>query len=197
LQKDWRIRLELVRWEDFSSEAPKDFDLSKVMERNRQRYIAAESASVQSEDGGLAQKSERLAADTTDHVDVSIREIWNQARVFPPISVHRPPPMTGTRRRVRIEMPSAPSLLEHALTIFIEIEVLDGASGAVRVAAGCFCGGYHQDWPSAVNWKILFAGVFDFAILSERLTELLHIAYDEAQNCSSPRELDLLFLPKG
>jgi serine/threonine protein kinase len=183
LQKDWRIRLQLVRWEDFSSEPPKEFDLSIVMERNRRRLIAAESASVHIDDGGLAQKTEALATDTANHVDVSIREIWNQARVFPLISVYRPPPTTGTQRHVRVEMAAAPPLLEHTVKIFIESEVLDGASGAVRVAAACFCGDYQQDWPSPANWKTLFAGVFDSGILNRRLTELLHITYDEAQNC--------------
>ena len=196
LQKDWRIRLELVRWEDFSSEPPKEFDLSIVMERNRRRLIAAESASVHIDDGGLAQKTEALATDTANHIDVSIREIWNQARVFPLISVYRPLPTTGTRRHVRIEMVATPPLLKHAVKIFIESEVLDGASGAVRVTAACFCGDYQQDWPSSANWKTLFAGVFDSAILNKRLTELLHIAYDEAQSCPVSQELELPFPPK-
>ena len=75
LQKDWRIRLKLVRWEDFSSEPPKEFDLSIVMERDKRRLIARVPASVHIDDGGLAQKTEALATDTANHIDVSIREI--------------------------------------------------------------------------------------------------------------------------
>ena len=93
-------------------------------------------------------------------------------------------------------MVATPPLLKHAVKIFIESEVLDGASGAVGVTAACFCGDYQQDWPSSVNWKTLFAGVFDSAIVNKRLTELLHIAYDEAQSCRSRRNWNYLFRPR-
>ena len=95
-------------------------------------------------------------------------------------------------------MVATPPLLKHAVKIFIESEVLDGASGAVRVTAACFCGDYQQDWPElSANWKTLFAGVFDSAILNKRLTELLHIAYErKGRAARSRRNWNYLFRPR-
>jgi serine/threonine protein kinase len=193
LQKDWRVRSALVAWDDFSPNPPKAYDLEAAKERIRKRFTAATISATDSDEKDL-QTTGRLIQTLIHQITASIREIRQKAGVLPPLKITLAFGESGRPSRIRIDMlPSERYALKLPLVVLLQMELIDEATGALRLMATAAAGEVTTEAPSEAAWKVVFAGTPDPRILMERLEGLLYSAFDQAQMCINPSVLELSF----
>jgi hypothetical protein len=190
LQKDPKLRLALVRWEDFDppafrAEQPTDDPKSRI----RRRLAIAQQA-TQGVDNSAEQKS-RSARRTVDKLQVALQAEIHQectaSGLFPQLEIHdgqRPGASIG---RFKVNFSCSP---EHALTevlsIFFAIELLDENSEAVSISYSAAVSQADLDWElvNSANSRVLFKGVYNQVAVGERLKQVLYSLLDGAQQIS-------------
>jgi serine/threonine protein kinase len=192
LEKDWRTRLELVRWSDFSATGRSSFDLPSVKDRIRRRRAAAALSGAALEAPDLRAQSEGALANARDLVVATVREIREKTQNFPPLRVIRDSSGSEFEARICFAMgPDQTFSLNHCLKIFVCVQLLSRESIAFRIRVHCTCAGRGDSWPDGVEWTDLFAGSADAALLAQRFDELFHFALDQAQSQSAGSAIDL------
>jgi eukaryotic-like serine/threonine-protein kinase len=181
LQKNWRLRLQLVNWEDFSANPPSLFDLNLVRDRIRKRRAAASGfQNLEQESENVDSKKQSILNDTADLAIALIREIRTKTQDFP---AHKITSDRANLNEIRIMVAMGPSetyALGCRLVVLIRIEVLDVLSSAVRISV-VFRSDGEESWPTSCKWEVLFAGTIDTDEISRYLENLLYTALDQAQ----------------
>jgi len=187
LQKDPKLRLALVSWEDFDppqlrSDQPRDDPKARI---RRRRAIAQQSA------GGIdtnAEQRARSARRTLDKLQAALQSEIHQeciaSELFPQLEIHDAQPPNTFTARFKVNFGSSPDhVLPEVLSIFFTLELLDENSEAVKISyAGATCPN-GLDWEVAdpVNFRRLFKGVYNQAAVGERLKQMLYKLLDHAQ----------------
>lgn len=178
LQKDWNLRLQLVRWEHFENRQPPGTGGAK--ERIRQRLALADSASTPVTIPTPSRR--RLLEDIGGSVASAVREICLQSGTFPPIEVRN---MGGDHEEHYVIVRTGPSdhyLLKATLVIRFGCRLLDSEGLFVSLRAAAALGSIQDkgDVPASV-WREVYSGDSSAATLRERLDDILHLALDAAQ----------------
>jgi eukaryotic-like serine/threonine-protein kinase len=178
LQKDWRLRLELVHWDHFGDRlVPPGAGDAKT--RIRQRLALADSASSPVS-AVPAPSRRRLLNDLGGSLASVVRETCVQAGTFPPIEV-RSLGDGDDDRLVSIRTgPSNLHRLNAPLTIRLAYQLLDDEGLFVRIMAAAGLGEVSENTPSTA-WRSVYSGEASAGTLRERVDDLLHLALEAAQ----------------
>jgi eukaryotic-like serine/threonine-protein kinase len=191
LQKDWKLRLELVRWEDFVESPPPA--LSGDAKDRIQRRIAAGPGRVTAAAPSptpSAKTRRRLLEQLGGSVASTIREICLQSGTFPPIEVRHTHSDTG--RLVSLTTgPSETYALQATLHVQVHVSALDDDGQIVQLRGVAAIDTIHSDIEPDVRVRI-YAGDFSAPALRDRLDDFLHLALDAAQNASGSAATPLL-----
>lgn len=191
LQKRWRLRLELVGWDDFYSELlPTHINDAKA--RIRQRLTLADSGSTPLV-SVRGPSRRRLLEDLSASLARAIREICLQSGTFPPIDVRT----SGDGDHQLITVRTGPSnhhLLKVPLIIRFSCRLLDEEGLFVRILATAALTELPEDAPEAA-WRRVYSGDASAATLRDRVDEVLHLALDAAQELEPSGPYQLLRLP--
>jgi eukaryotic-like serine/threonine-protein kinase len=194
LQKDWRLRLDLVRWEHFV-ENPPPRRSTEAKDRMRRR-IAAGPGPVTSAMPGVNQKLKsrrKIVEQLGGAVANTVREICLQSGSFPPIEVDHLP--QGAERLITLSTgPSQRYALEATLWIRINLAALDDDGLVVRLSGVAALDAIPQDIARDERIEI-YAGDGSAPVLRERLDAFLHVALDAAQNAAGSVTTSVLRLP--
>jgi serine/threonine protein kinase len=190
LQKDWRLRLELVRWEHFT-DSPPPIKSREAKERIRSRIdagMAESSVALPS-----ARSRSRLLENLGGAVANTVREICLQSGNFPPVEVqHR---VHESERLIALTTgPSPRHALDSELHIWIAASTLDDDGLVVRLRGVAAIGKDPADVPLD-RGTLIYAGDASAPVQRERLDDFLHLALDAAQNAGKADANLLLPLP--
>jgi serine/threonine protein kinase len=186
LQKDPKLRLALVTWEDFD---PPQLRGDKAGDDPKARIRRRRAMAQRSGDTDVnAEQRARSARRTLDKLQSGIQSEIHQeciaSELFPQLEIHDAQPLNASTGRFRIHFGSSPDhALSEVLSLFITLELLDENSEAVSIRyAGATCA-YGLDWDSTAdgNFRQLFKGVYNQTAVSERLKEMLYTLLDKAQ----------------
>jgi hypothetical protein len=178
LQKNWRLRLELVHWEDFMEPSASRGGAS-VKERIRKRIAAgvAEQRGVAPDD---PRSRQRALEDLAGSVASSTREICLESGTFPPIEIVRSGAVTDQFVTLKTG-PSNEYALGCELRVQIKVNLLDHEGLIVRLAGFASVGTPAIEVQDA-DWISIYSGEASAAIWRDRLDEFLHVSLDAAQN---------------
>lgn len=185
LHKDWRLRLQLIKWKDFSATPPPSFDLNSARERIRRRRAAASVPMEVDTDEDVHSRKLRIRNQIMDLVVSLVREIRTETQDFPTLRIDKTVSDSDQIRILVAMRPSETYALKCQLTVFLRIEVLDELSSAIRISVLYRNDGV-ESWPSSCKWAVLFAGIIDPYEIAKHLETLLYAVYDQAQlnpNC--------------
>lgn len=181
LHKDWRVRLEVVRWEQFSA-SPPAITANTVKERIRSRLIAMTDASeeapvvdIQIDRAHLR----RMLTDSAGTLASTVRDLCLQGGLFPPIEVRVADDQENCRVVVRTG-PAARYALDETLEINLLVGFVDNEGLIVRVDGVAVFGRLAAD-AGELNWQNIYSGEISAVGLKTRLDDFLHIALDAAQ----------------
>jgi serine/threonine protein kinase len=194
LQKNWRLRLDLVRWDHFKEEPP-PLRSGDIKDRILRR-IAVGPGRVTTAAAGPALSTtsrRRLLEQLGGSIASTIREICLQSGTFPPIEVRHAP--ASTERQVSLTTgPSEQYALEATLHIQVRVKALDDGGQVVQLDGVATLSEVSTDIP-ATAWARIYAGDFSAPALRERLDDFLHLALDAAQNAAGSADTAPLQLP--
>ena len=194
LQKDWRLRLELVRWEHFADHPPPVLS-GDAKDRIRRRIAAGPGRVTTAAPGPvlIPRSRGKLLEQLGGSVASTIREICLRSGIFPPIKVKHT--HAGVERLVSLSTgPSDTYALPATLHIRIQVSVLDEDGQVVQMRGIAALDTVPIDIaPDA--WARIYAGDFSAPALRERLDDFLHLALDAAQNAGGSVATPLLLLP--
>jgi eukaryotic-like serine/threonine-protein kinase len=194
LQKDWRLRLRLVRWEDFTASPPAV--LSGEAKARISSRIAAGPGRLTTATPNPAlslQSRRRLLQQLGGSVASTIRDVCLQAGMFPPIEVDH----TVVHGEMRISLSTGPSekhALDASLHVVVLLSSLDTEGQVVRLRGVAALGSPPGDVEPAM-WTPIYAGDFSAPTLRERLDDFMHFALDAAQNAAGSTLAATLPLP--
>ncbi|MNL30413.1 hypothetical protein D3C87_1521480 [compost metagenome] len=180
LLKDWRVRLSLINWADFTARQEKAAPHSSAKQRvaNRSSLLVAQANQNVNKKPKVPRKSEIITA-AIEHLKVTVRAIRSENDLLPRVQVSRLT-ASGNQLLVKYE-PSDAVGLKDPLQITVSVEVVEAISNAVQLSAVAFLGGKHQPdmSPDAVD---LFSGVFNAAGVREALEEYIYRVLEKAQD---------------
>jgi hypothetical protein len=188
LQKDPKLRLDLVKWEDFDPpELRGDMKLDDPISRIRRRRAMAQQSSPAGTETNAEQKA-RSARRTVQKVQADLHDCAQQecigSELFPPLEVHdfaqEGTNLGGFKVQFR---PSPEHPLQNFLSIFITLELLDESSEAIKVFCAAGVSATPMETPpfDLLSAQELFKGVYNRTSVGERLKAMLYRAFDKAQ----------------
>ena len=178
LLKDWRIRVNLIDWCDFSMAATdRSTESAKQRVTNRSAFIQAQRAQVSGHSSSVPRDSEILTQ-TIEHIKISIRSIKNENSVFPRITISRVP-SDGSHLRIRFAH-LAELGVPCALQILMDVQILEALSSAVEITGRAFLGPGNPD-PCDHGATSVYAGICNGPGIREALEAYLYSVLDIAQ----------------
>lgn len=192
LVKDPGLRVQLVSWADFYIRHASDDRVESIKQRIRSREIIAaqEGRTALVMDGGNS------VAAITEGIVERIRSECVKSGLFPPVEINSYAESV-LRSIIHVSFPSSQRFsLVSPTSLVILVESIDAAELALKVRWAAFLGEVKlRDVLSAnETWKVLYSGVFDLEILSQRLGELLYRVLDTAQEVSVALESEAQLL---
>jgi serine/threonine protein kinase len=186
LQKDPKLRLTLVSWEDFDPPQFRGDPMDDPKTRIRRRRAIAQQSAV-AIDADVEQRS-RSARRTLDKLQAALQSEIHQeciaSELFPQLEIHDAQPPSSSSARFRVHFASsADHALAEVLSLFFTIELLDENSEAVTISYAGAISPAGLDWESAEqhNFCCLFKGVFNQVAVGDRLRQTLYRILDRAQ----------------
>jgi serine/threonine protein kinase len=188
LQKDPKLRLDLVKWEDFDppqlrGDSPLDDAKSRI---RRRRAIAQQSSSVGNEIS--PEQQARSARRTLEKLQAALQNGMQQecigSELFPQLEIHDAAPTGFTAGRFKVQFcASEDHALSEMLSIFVSLELLDEHSEAVRISYAGAVSKAAVDWPSLKPSysQELFKGVYNQPSVDAKLKQVLYELLDKAQ----------------
>jgi hypothetical protein len=188
LVKDPNLRLELVKWDDFDPPALRPLGTNdNPKERVRRRRAIAEKDS-QAVWTPVEEQAARSSRRTVNKMQADIQSLIHQECVasdlFPPLEIHDSQATAPVLGRFSVSFkPSTECNLSESISIFLEIELLDNGSEAVKITYIAGIGETSLSWDLALAepFSEIFRGVYNQRALSERLQAVLYGALDKAQ----------------
>lgn len=179
LIKDPNKRLQLVSWENFDDlvgEPKPSSTKTRVLKRAALR-AAEQTIPPRASDVDLAKK---IRADVESAIRVRTISLRNEIPFFPPVQESI---VKGGRLKVFVH-PSNELGIEHGLSIFFQIEVVDAASNAIRVLCVAVVGKATKV-PDDQHIMECLLGVFDTELLARTVDEVVFWAIDVAHDKSA------------
>jgi hypothetical protein len=194
LQKNWKLRLELVRWNDFAEDPPRVLS-GDAKNRILQRIAAGPGRITTAAPGPTltANSRRRLLEQLGGSVASTIREICLQSGTFPPIEVSHTHD-EGERLVSLITGPSVTYALMATLYIHVRVNALDDDGQVVQLHGVAALDTVPTEIAPGA-WVRIYVGDFSAPTLRERLDDFLHLALDAAQNAAGSVAAPLLPLP--
>jgi serine/threonine protein kinase len=187
LQKDPKLRLDLVNWEDFDPpQLRSDTQVDDPKSRIRRRRAIAQSSSVGGEIS--AEQRMRSARRTLEKLQAALQNCMQQecigSELFPQLEIHDAAPTGYTTGRFKIQFcASIEHALSEVLSIFVALELLDEHSEAVRITYAGAVSAAALDWETLepAYFRELFKGVYNQSSVDEKIREMLYALLDGAQ----------------
>jgi serine/threonine protein kinase len=176
LQKEPSARLRLVAWEALLGAKPeRDWDLTTVQERIKQRRAARES--VAGTPMNIAHGL-NVCREVRDRIQELARREATDASALPPAYVSSSI-ASPTRCQVKVDVPPSPSdALDLQLTFLIDVDVIDNSTMAVSVLGSACVAGAPPSPPETIS---LFNGSLADDILGQSLARFFVLGLDLAQ----------------
>jgi serine/threonine protein kinase len=191
LQKNWRLRLELVKWEHFHESAP-PVSGAEAKDRIRKRLASVETSANTLIPGATIPRR-RILENIGGSVSNAAREICLQAGTFPPVEVTHSDTPDGRFVLIRTG-PSEQHLLSGSLSIKFACTLVDDVGLFMRVRAVAGFGDLPPTIPTDA-WSGVYIGDASSANLRDRLDDFLHLALDAAQDSPLTTPGSLLQIP--
>jgi serine/threonine protein kinase len=189
LVKDWRIRLQIVSWEDFRGGRKRGVSLKDIKKRIHGRQLAGRSrpsSSLSKERQAL--KSEQVVGEVLVALQEMIRsECIQNRRFFPRIRICDGANTAQNHGNFAVIFESAE---EHALseemTVFVNATLLSYHSRVIKLefASALSSEGIVPMDFSQKKFRTFYRGVFDSEKISESVNILLFALLDQAQEVS-------------
>ena len=195
LVKDWKIRLQIVSWEDFHAAGKRPVSLNDIKKRIHARQLAARSkqaSSLTKEKQAL--KAEQKVSEVLSTVQEMIRsECVQNRKAFPRIRICEIAHETSDRGGFAVILESSEDhALSKQMTIFVNVTLLDYQSQVIRLefASALSSADIIEVIPPGKNFQTFYRGVLDLGKVSESVRIALFTLLDQAQEAS-------LSKPKG
>jgi len=195
LQKDPKLRLALVKWEDFDPPelrggGPTDDPKARI---RRRRAIAQQSqaAAMEVSPEQRARSARRILDKLQAALQNGIHQECIGSELFPPLEIHDARPANIMTGRFRIHFcASVDHALSEILSVFVTLELLDENSEAVKISYAAATFQIPLDWEatSASHFCSLFKGVYNQVAVNEKLREVLYKLLDQAQQAQRTGE---------
>ena len=177
LQKDWRLRLELVNWEDFS-DSPRRIDASAVKDKIAKRVAIQISASPGSTP--MPTRSRRnIMKRISAQLATVIQQCCTESGVFPPIRVDEACDQGDVRITLNAE-PSHQHALSESLTVGFVAQTIGEDGRYVRVSGLAALSNFTFD-TAAPGLKEIFSGDISSTELQSEIKSYLLLVFDAAQ----------------
>jgi len=188
LQKDPRLRLDLVKWEHFDPpELRGDANADDPISRIRRRRAMAQQSCITEAETSAEQKA-RSARRTVQKLQADLHDCAQQecigSELFPPLEIHDFALERANVGGFKIQFhPSSEHTLPNFLSIFIILELFDENSEAAKIlcAAGVSAAPMETLSFASLSTQELFKGVYNRTSVSGRLKAMLYRALDKAQ----------------
>jgi eukaryotic-like serine/threonine-protein kinase len=186
LQKDPKLRLDLVKWEEFDPPDLRGAIVDDPISRIRRRRAMAQQASSGKEISD--EQRNRSLRRTVEKLQAALQGCAQQecigSEFFPPLEIHDAPPGSAGTGAFKIQFgPSTDHALSGFLSIFINLELLDQNSEAIRISCAGVLSDSPQDLSTSISssFKELFKGVYNQSLVYEKLRTMLYTFLDRAQ----------------
>jgi eukaryotic-like serine/threonine-protein kinase len=192
LQKDPKLRLALVRWEDFDPPEfrgvdPRDDPGARI----RRRCAVAQQSRTTTMEVSPEQRA-RSARRTLNKFQGALQSAIHQecigSELFPPLEIHDAQPVDVMTGRFRIHFSASDShALCEVLSVFVNMELLEENSEAVKISYAAATSKGPLDWEatSVARFRVLFKGVYNQIAVNEKLRETLYQLLDQAQQATA------------
>lgn len=188
LLKDPKLRLALVKWEDFD---PPEFkvgaELDDPQARIRRRRAIAQQSNVLVDSLNAEQKA-RSASRILNKLQASVQSAIHQecigSDLFPPMEIHDAPRHDGVSARFQLNFAaSTDHALSNVLSVFIVVELLDENAEAARISYGAAMARQAIEFQAANenHFCELYKGVYNQVAVSEKVKSMLYRMFDLAQ----------------
>lgn len=196
LTKDWRIRSQLVSWEDFEGPREPSDSASEVRDRIRARgEIEMSEADRRQSEPSRSTRQELIEICRT--MSAMMREVCIQGGVFPPVEIQ---PAFGENQCSTLVRtgPSTQIQLSGVLEVEITFRPLVEVGDGVRVSARCWLGaGGDLDEPfSEDGSKELYLGAVNCMEFRELVDKFLHASLESALGAGKPTTERLALNPE-
>jgi serine/threonine protein kinase len=191
LHKDWRVRKELVSWEDFAGPSKPTETAAEVHQRLARRLGNIPSlASADRTKKAEARPSRRLLTQVAGAIATIARASCRQGEVYPAVEVRTE--IDGNQAIVVLSAgPSEAHELAGTLNIKLAIDAFDKEATHVRVFGDARLGGP----PNGDDKCVLFIGELSATDLKERIDVYLHTALEKALGTGDPPAAGLSIRP--
>ncbi len=187
LLKDPKLRLRLVKWENFQPKAPTVPVAVAAKERIRKRIAAHRSIEAKLEENVMgeheARASRRVVEDCHSAVERILRRECIGTELFPPLELHNYSDSTPTQALTALSFPPSPAFgITQRLTMWVALDLSDRASKIVTIRVASKIGDVDPSDASAMPETILlYEGIFEDEVISGRLHDFLYETLDKAQ----------------
>jgi eukaryotic-like serine/threonine-protein kinase len=195
LLKKPQLRLEYVHWEHFSSVPPNKDYIQSARDRVRGRF-AASVDQPKSESELPSWEIHRRLAEFQRRLNALIKDICVDQSVLPRFKSYEMSAISDTKTFVLLRFEANSNLqLAGQISILFALEIVEPVSGVVAILAHCIYGtkfSGEDDLQNAPPNEV-FGGVFDEAVLAEKLEGTIYRIIDV---CQSSDKLDVsIMLP--
>jgi hypothetical protein len=183
LHKDWRIRKEIVSWEDFEGPRAVPETAEAIRERLKKRLDCARVATIESVMQAAERPTRRVMYQLAGSVATVVREVSQQGGVFPPVEVIHSVEDSKSVVSVRTG-PSAAHELHGVLEVRLVLDPLDATAAHIRLSAAARLGAPPSEVPA--DSTELFVGEHSAAALREALDRYLHAVLEAGIGTGTP-----------
>jgi serine/threonine protein kinase len=192
LHKDWRVRKEIVSWQDFDGPRSPPASAQEIRERLKRRGAPATAAPVLVNSGTNTQPTRRTLIQLSGAVATITRELCQQGGVFPPTEVSDS--VDGHTSIITLRTgPSQAHNLDAALEIRLACNPLDTEAQHVKVTVCARLGGPTTE--STCGGYQLFVGAPSAEEFKEALDIYLHLALEASLGTGTPPSEGLAIQP--
>lgn len=202
LSKDPKLRLRLVKWEDFEPRIVCRSSAIDAKERIRKRHLQARETSPLQWNEAAEQKlrAERRTIETiSGKIQSIIRQECIGSDLFPPIEIHDNQVPLASQVDFLVFFPASNDhCLNQSLSICVELHLLDMQSEALQVFCAAASASDRIDHETAASCQkvMIFQSVFEEAVIQKLMQDVLYVLLDQAQQLgTSSRETKWLDVP--
>jgi len=184
LIKPPKIRLSVVKWEDFQPKEPDSRASVDAKERMRRRRVLARQSAAQPERENKevgARRILRLLTDFQAKLEEVFREECVSNDAFPRMSVHSEINVQDHAATTRVSFPAS---IDHDLAIplhlFVRLRMIDVDASVVRLSYAAIASDSVPVVPETISVN-LFEGVFELSVIKREMQEMLYVVFDAAQ----------------
>ncbi|MDR7867747.1 MAG: protein kinase [Sporomusaceae bacterium] len=187
LIKNPEVRLQFLRWENFSQTEQSSQSIDAIKERIRQRHLAAQSDRFGQLKESETRRRLQLKEQILEKLERIIRSVCSRKHNFPPMEVR-----TSAQQLIVIFPPSSPHQLSASLYLCINMELLDFDTKAISLSywSSVIKEGIAMPTVPEKNCSPLFSGVYLESIIKDKMEKFLYLSLDAAQQLKSKSDVE-------